>query len=174
MAGEDQSVADTFAAFVHARGPALRRTAFLLTGDWSAAEDLVQTALAKSYLRWRRIRHDDPEGYVRRIIVTTHATWWRRRWRGETPTAEVPDRAAGDEWHAVDDRLALASALTRLTPRQRAVIVLRFHEDLTEVAAAAALGCSVGTVKSQTSKALARLRADPALSIAQYENGARR
>jgi RNA polymerase sigma-70 factor (sigma-E family) len=151
-----------FADFVHGRGPALQRTAYLLTGDWGLAEDLLQTALAKSYLAWGRIRHTDPEGYVRKVLVNTHASWWRRKWRGETPTLQLPERAAREQQH--EDRLALAEALSRLPRRQRAVIVLRFHEDLTESDVAAALGISVGTVKSQTAKALATLRADPALA----------
>jgi RNA polymerase sigma-70 factor (sigma-E family) len=151
-----------FAEFVHGRGPALQRTAYLLTGDWGLAEDLLQTALAKSYLAWGRIRHRDPEGYVRTVLANTHATWWRRRWRGETPTLQLPDRAGREQDH--EDRIALAEALTRLPRRQRAVIVLRFHEDMTEAAVAAVLGISVGTVKSQTAKALATLRADPALA----------
>lgn len=155
-----------FSAFVNGRGPALQRTAYLLTGDWGLAEDLLQTALAKSYLAWVRIRHEDPEGYVRKVLANTHATWWRRKWRGETPTLELPE--GHDHDHGADDRLALAAALARLPRRQRAVIVLRFHEDLTEAAVAQALGISVGTVKSQTAKALAKLRDDPAL---RPENG---
>jgi RNA polymerase sigma-70 factor (sigma-E family) len=155
-----------FSSFVNSRGPALQRTAYLLTGDWALAEDLLQTALAKSYLAWNRIRHDDPEGYVRKVLANTQATWWRRKWRGETPTAELPDRTLHVQ--GADDRMALADALARLPRRQRAVIVLRFHEDLTETAVASALGISVGTVKSQCAKALARLREDPAL---RPENG---
>jgi RNA polymerase sigma-70 factor (sigma-E family) len=151
-----------FADFVNGRGPALQRTAYLLTGDWGLAEDLLQTALAKSYLAWDSIRHGDPEGYVRKVLANTHATWWRRRWRGETPTSHLPDSAAPEHGH--EDRLALAEALARLPRRQRAVVVLRFHEDMTEAAVAKALGISVGTVKSQTAKALAKLREDPALA----------
>jgi RNA polymerase sigma-70 factor (sigma-E family) len=167
MVGEtaEQPAADAavhFAEFVNGRGPALQRTAYLLTGDWGLAEDLLQTALAKSYLAWGRIRHQDPEGYVRKVLANTHATWWRRRWRGETPTLQLPERATREQDH--EDRLALSEALARLPRRQRAVIVLRFHEDMTEAAVAAVLGISVGTVKSQTAKALAALRADPALA----------
>lgn len=151
-----------FASFVAARGAALQRTAYLLTGDWALAEDLLQTALTKSYLAWSRIERSDPEAYVRKVIATTYASWWRRRWRGEHPTEVLPDTAA-ESWSRVDDRVALAAALARLPRRQRAVIVLRFHEDLTERAVADALGIAVGTVKSQTAKALATLRVDPAL-----------
>ena len=157
---------DQFSAFVAGRGAALQRTAYLLTGDWALAEDLLQTALAKSYLAWGRIRHDDPEGYVRKVLANTHASWWRRKWRGEAATEVLPDTAA-DDWSSVDDAVSLAAALRRLPPRQRAVVVLRFHEDLTEQAVAAALGISVGTVKSQTSKALATLRRDPSLQTGE-------
>ncbi|HUR15418.1 MAG TPA: SigE family RNA polymerase sigma factor [Mycobacteriales bacterium] len=165
-AGVVADAAAQFAMFVNSRGPALQRTAYLLTGDWGLAEDLLQTALAKSYLAWNRIRHDDPEGYVRKVLANTHATWWRRKWRGETPTAELPEGVRAD--HGAEDRMALAGALARLPHRQRAVIVLRFHEDLTESAVARVLGITVGTVKSQTAKALAKLRDDPAL---RPENG---
>jgi RNA polymerase sigma-70 factor (sigma-E family) len=164
MGVEPELDAETqFAAFVHGRGAALQRTAYLLTGDWALAEDLLQTALAKSYLAWGRIRHQDPEGYVRKVLANTHATWWRRKWRGESPTEVLPEAAARDAWGSVDDRMALASAVARLPRRQRAVIVLRFHEDMSEADVAATLDCSVGTVKSQTAKALAKLRADAAL-----------
>lgn len=152
----------TFPEFVRARGAALHRTAFLLTGDWALAEDLLQTALAKSYLRWDRI--DDHEGYVRRVLANTHATWWRRRWRGEVPHDVLPDTVHVDRWADVDARSALLAALARLPRRMRAVVVLRYHEDLSEADVAAALGISVGTVKSQCAKALAKLRADAALS----------
>ncbi len=155
-----------FADFVHGRGPALQRTAFLLTGDWALAEDLLQTALAKSHLAWGRISHQDPEGYVRKVLANTHASWWRRKWRGESATAQVPDEAVVSPWSGVDDRVTLDAALARLPRRQRAVVVLRFHEDLTETATARVLGCTVGTVKSQTAKALANLRNDPALGPA--------
>ena len=158
------SSSDQFAAFVAGRGPALQRTAYLLTGDWALAEDLLQTALAKSYLAWGRIRHDDPEGYVRKVLANTHASWWRRKWRGEAPTEVLPDGPAHDGTAAVDDAVPLAAALRRLPPKQRAVVVLRYHEDLTEAQTAKALGVSVGTVKSQTSKALATLRRDPTLT----------
>lgn len=154
-----------FAEFVHARGTALHRTAYLLTGDWGHAEDLLQTALAKTYLHWERISGgENPEGYVRRVLVTTHASWWRRRWRGELPHDVLPESAATEEWSDVDARGALHDALARLPRRQRAVIVLRYHEDMTEADVARALGISVGTVKSQTAKALARLRADAGLT----------
>jgi RNA polymerase sigma-70 factor (sigma-E family) len=151
-----------FDEFVRGRGTALHHTAYLLTGDWALAEDLLQTALAKSYLRWDRIA--DPEGYVRRVLVNTYSTWWRRRWRGEVPHDVVPDAPAADRWGDVDARNALRDALARLPRRMRAVVVLRYHEDMTEAAVADALGISVGTVKSQCAKAMARLRDDAGLT----------
>lgn len=153
-----------FDEFVRGRGPALHRTAYLLTGDWALAEDLVQTALARSWPAWRRIRHEDPEGYVRRVLVNTQISWWRRKWRGEVPTEVLPDRAGNSEPGGLHERPALRAALLRLPPRQRAVVVLRFHEDLSEAATAELLGISTGTVKSTASKALAALRADGALA----------
>ncbi|MBV9097496.1 MAG: SigE family RNA polymerase sigma factor [Frankiaceae bacterium] len=162
VTGEDRV---SFADFVVGRGQSLQRTAFLLTGDWALAEDLVQTALARAYPRWDRIVRDDPEAYVRRTLVNTWSSWWRRRWRGEVPTGEVPDRMAGhDEYAGLDRRSAVQDALSRLPRRQRAIVVLRYHEDMTETQVAHALGISVGTVKSQTSKAFAKLRGDAALT----------
>jgi RNA polymerase sigma-70 factor (sigma-E family) len=158
--------AEAFARFVDARQQALQRTAWLLTGDWALAEDLVQTALARSWPRWERIRRrDDPEIYVRRVMVNTWSTWYRRRSRGERPSGIVLDRAAPSDVAAeVTIRLAVRGALGVLTDRQRAVVVLRLFDDLSEAQVAQVLGCPVGTVKSQLSRALARLRADPALS----------
>jgi RNA polymerase sigma-70 factor (sigma-E family) len=154
---------DGFAAFVAARSPALARTAYLLTRDHALAEDLLQTALARCWLVWSRI-HGDPEPYVRRTLVNTYTTWWRRRWNGETPTADPPEGATGtDLAESISDRDQLWQALGRLPKRQRAVIVLRFYEDLTVEDTANLLGCSTGTVKSQTRKALARLRLDESL-----------
>ncbi|HMC69974.1 MAG TPA: SigE family RNA polymerase sigma factor [Mycobacteriales bacterium] len=161
VAGEERV---TFADFVVGRGQALQRTAFLLTGDWALAEDLVQTALARAYPRWDRIARDNPEAYVRRVLVNTWSSWWRRRWRGEVPTDEMPERAVQDEYARADRRSAVHDALSRLPRRQRAIVVLRYHEDMTEPQVAHALGISVGTVKSQTSKALTKLRGDAALT----------
>lgn len=151
----------SFEAFVAGRGPALQRTAFLLTGDWALAEDLLQTALSRVYPRWGRIVREDPEAYVRKAMVNTWSSWWRRKWRGEVPTGELVDANGPDPYADADRRAAVAAALASLPPRQRAVIVLRFHEDLTEAQTAGVLGVSVGTVKSQTAKALATLRGDP-------------
>lgn len=153
-----------FDDFVATRGQALQRTAYLLTGDWGLAEDLLQTALARAYPRWQRIVSDDPEAYLRRVLVNTWSSWWRRKWRGEVPTERMRETAGPDEYAAADRRDAVRRALGSLPPRQRAVVVLRFHEDMTEAQVAAALGVSVGTVKSQTAKALAKLRADATLT----------
>jgi RNA polymerase sigma-70 factor (sigma-E family) len=156
--------ADDFAAFVAARSQALLRTACLLTGNWATAEDLLQTALAKTYLRWDSVRrHGAAEAYVRRVLVTTWATWWRRRWRGEVPTERLPDAAGPDAGHAYDDRQPLWAALAELPRKQRAVVVLRYYEDLPDVEVARVLGCSEQTVRSQCSRALAKLRASDAL-----------
>jgi RNA polymerase sigma-70 factor (sigma-E family) len=148
-----------FDEFVASRSVALLRTAYLLTGDHGLAEDLLQTVLAKCWFAWGRI--DGPaEPYVRRALVTTYATWWRRRWRAERPTGELPEPGAPAETGPVEDRDALWRALGALPRRQRAVVVLRYYEDLSEADTAAALGIGVGTVKSQAAKALAALRRD--------------
>ncbi len=155
-----------FAQFVEARQRALQRTAWLLTGDWAAAEDLVQTALVRSWPRWERIRRrDDPEIYVRRAMLNTWASWRRRRWWGERPSETVPDaQAVGDMATEVAVRIAVQSALKSLTARQRAVLVLRVFDDLTEAQVAHVLGCAVGTVKSTMAQAAAKLRGDPRLA----------
>jgi RNA polymerase sigma-70 factor (sigma-E family) len=152
-----------FDGFVAARSPALLRTAYLLTHDHGQAEDLLQTALTKAWFSWSRI-DGAPEAYVRRILFTTYASWWRRKWNGEHATDEMPDAGREDGGADID----LWTALGRLPRRQRAVVVLRYFEDLTETETARVLGCSVGTVKSQTAKAFAKLRIDPAL-IAREE-----
>ncbi len=146
-----------FNEFVVARSAALMRTAYLLTQDHQLAEDLVQTALFKAALRWQRIT-GDPEPYVRRILYTESISWWRRRSRRVAESAPRYDEPAGAGVD-VDLQLSLERALQRLTPRQRAVLVLRYYEDLTEVEAARVLGVGVGTVKSMHRQALARLRA---------------
>jgi RNA polymerase sigma-70 factor (sigma-E family) len=156
----DPQAGATFDEFVAARSRALLRTAYLLTHDHALAEDLLQTALAKAWFAWRRI-DGNPEPYVRRILVNTYASWWRRKWNGEHPTDELPERATADPGAEPTD---LWQAMERLPRRQRAVVVLRYFEDLTEAQTADVLGCSVGTVKSQASKALAKLRIDPALA----------
>jgi RNA polymerase sigma-70 factor (sigma-E family) len=149
-----------FDEFVVSRSGALLRTAYLLTRDRHLAEDLVQTALAKAWFARKRIK-GDPGPYVRRILVNEFASARRRKWLGEHPSADLPEtRHSAHEPH-----LDLWRALANLPRRQRAVIVLRFFEDLTEADTAAVLGVSVGTVKSQTAKALTKLRVDPLLEV---------
>lgn len=147
--------------FVIARGPALSRTAYLLTGDHALAEDLLQQALVKTAAHWRRVvEGGNPEGYVRRVMVNERTSRWRRRRYVEVSDAVAGDPAGpGDEAEAAVRRVGLRRALAALPPRQRAVIVLRFFEDLSEAQTAGVMGCSVGTVKSQTHDALNRLRA---------------
>ena len=152
------AVAD-FDAFVAARSSRLLTTAYLLTRDHGRAEDLLQTALAKTWLAWARV--DNPEAYLRRTMVNTYSSWWQRRWRDETPTDDLPDQTYGDEVAGPHD---LWTAIGRLPRGQRAVLVLRYYEDLTEVETARVLGCSIGTVKSQCAKGLAKLRVDSALT----------
>jgi RNA polymerase sigma-70 factor (sigma-E family) len=146
--------------YVAARQRALLRSARMLTGDEQLAEDLVQTTLERVWPHWQRVSRDrDPDAYVRKVMVNTYASWWRRKWRGEQPTLELPEiTTADDDYARADLADALRRLLPALPPRQRAVLVLRYYDDLTETATADALGCSVGTVKSQASKALARLR----------------
>jgi RNA polymerase sigma-70 factor (sigma-E family) len=157
---------EAFEEFVVARSERLLRTAYLLTRDHALAEDLLQTALAKGWSSWHRIEAD-PESYVRRIIVNTGATWWRRRWNGELPTEELPEPSGRNPHHGPVADVAVSTdlwdAVGRLPKRQRAVIVLRFYEDMSEAATAELLGVSAGTIKSQTSKALAKLRIDPSI-----------
>ena len=152
---------DGFDAFVLARSRRLLRTSYLLTQDHALAEDLLQTALAKAWFAWSRIEGGDPEPYVRRIIINTYSSWWRRRWNSEQPSAHLPESTTSGG--ATEERTDVWQALQRLPRRQRAVVVLRYYEDLTEAETARVLGCSTGTVKSQTSKAFAKLRLDPAL-----------
>lgn len=149
-----------FDALVHTRAPALHRSAYLLTGDWALAQDLVQHALAVTWTHWSRLTEPDAaEAYVRRVMARTATSWWRRKWRGEISTAVLPDTKGNDPYADVDDRAVLREALAALSPRQRAVVVLRFYEDLPESAVADLLGWPIGTVKSTCARALARLQA---------------
>ena len=149
-----------FAEFVSARMPAMLRWAHLLTGDRGRAEDLVQQAFASTYRRWKRLSPDRAEPYVRKAVLNAHVSWWRRGIsRHEQSAADPPDRAGADPTAAVDEREAMRAALATLPPRQRAVLVLRYYEDLPEAEIARLLDISPGTVKSQAAKALARLRA---------------
>jgi RNA polymerase sigma-70 factor (sigma-E family) len=158
--------ADGFAQFIEARESALQRTAWLLTNDWALAQDLVQTALARSWPYWGRIRRgDDPEVYVRRVMVNTWATWRRRRWKAEEPSGMLADRAdSGDMAAEVATRVAIRQLLAALTERQRTVVILRLFDDLPEAQVAQILGCAVGTVKATLSQALTRLRSDEHLA----------
>ncbi|MEH0984625.1 SigE family RNA polymerase sigma factor [Micromonospora sp. CPCC 205556] len=158
MADRDQ-LEEEFRDFVAARSGALLRTAYLLAGDWATAEDLLQTALTKTYLAWKRLGGIEAiEPYARRVMVNTSTSWWRRRWHGERPTEVLPERAGVDEIAQQLDRDLLWRHLTALPARQRAVLVLRYYEDMSEAQTAALLEISPGTVKSQTSRALATLR----------------
>jgi RNA polymerase sigma-70 factor (sigma-E family) len=148
-----------FREFVEARSPALSRTAYLLTGDHDRGADLLQSALAKLLGKWRRVQAGgNPEGYVRRILYTEFVSGWRRQRLVELPSERLPERPSADSNEHTALRLSLEAALAALTPKQRAVIVLRFYEDRSIEEAAALLGCSAGTVKSQTNYALGRLR----------------
>ena len=155
-----------FREFVEVRSASLLRSAWLLTNDWHLAHDLVQTALLKTWPRWERLaRRDRPELYVRRVMLNTYLSWRERRWNGESPTERLPEAGDhGDRSSATDLRIALVEALATLPPRQRATVVLRYFDDLTEADAALALGCSVGTVKTQCSRAMHTLRAVPGLA----------
>ncbi|MDQ0760694.1 SigE family RNA polymerase sigma factor [Streptomyces canus] len=157
---------DRFQEFVRARWSHLVRTAYLLTGDAHHAEDLTQTALAKAYRSWRRVSgSDNPEAYVRRMLVTCNSDRFRKRRVQESLTDAPPERAGRDEAVArVEERGVLLGALAGLPPRQRAVVVMRYWEDLSEAEVAEVLGCSPGTVKSQASKGLAKLRTYPGLA----------
>lgn len=148
-----------FREFVEANGPTLLHAARLLTGDPQRAEDLVQAALTKLYLRWGRAR--EPLAYTRRVLVSTHIDSSRRRWWGERSTDVLPEQPADDRaLVASDDRDELRRLLGELSPQERAVVVLRYYCDLTEKDTAAALRIPVGTVKSATARALARLRVE--------------
>ncbi|GAA4128611.1 SigE family RNA polymerase sigma factor [Nocardioides fonticola] len=149
----DRDLEASFANYVGARRPALVRVAFLLCGDQHHAEDLVQSALIKAVAHWKRIG-DDPEPWLRRVMVNDHISRWRRHRGRERLMDVVPDRAVPQH----EEHAELAAALAHLAPKQRAVIVLRYYEDLTEAQTAQVLGVSVGTVKSQHSDALKRLR----------------
>ncbi|MEU7861894.1 SigE family RNA polymerase sigma factor [Nonomuraea sp. NPDC049141] len=146
-----------FAAFVAARGTSLLRVAYLTCGNEAEAEDLLQTALERTYRNWDRVRYANPEPYIRRVIVNTAISRARRRAILHIIPVHTPPESAAPETD-IDLRRMLMDALRALPPRQRAVIVLRYWEDLGETQTAEILGCSVGTVKSQASKAMAKLR----------------
>jgi RNA polymerase sigma-70 factor (sigma-E family) len=160
MRREADELDERFAAFVRGHGERHLRLAVLLTGDWHAAEDLVQASLVKLYQAWPRLETDaDPDAYLRRIVVNTHRSWWRARWRREKPVAALPEGAGVED---VADTQAIGmlvrQALTRLPRQQRAVLVLRYFEDLPEAEIASVLGCSPGSVKTHAHRGLRTLR----------------
>jgi RNA polymerase sigma-70 factor (sigma-E family) len=170
MGDRKQARDEEFQSFVVGRWPRLMRTAFLLTGEQHAAEDLVQTTLEQVYVAWRRVGSaDEPEAYVRRVMINAHARKHRRKLKeflapkdDSGLAREVPD--SGDPIARADDRGALITALAQLPPRQRQAVVLRYWEDLSESQAAEAMGCSVGAVKSNAAKGIAKLRVIPGLA----------
>lgn len=166
----DERARQDFTEFVAARSPALIRLAYVLTGDQQAAEDLLQSALTRAAAHWGRI-HSAPEGYVRKIIYREQIGQWRRRARRpETAMAQIPELSAADPATSLETRLVLQDALRILPPGKRAVLVLRYLEDLPESQVAEILGCSVGTVRSQTYKAIAQLRSVlPSLGLTSTE-----
>ena len=154
----DTSSDEEFDTFMRGRWPAMVRLAYALTGDTGHAEDLAQTAFARAYASWGRVRRAvDPDAYVRRIVINAHRSRFRKQRVAEELRGDLAD-AAGGLQPGPEGRSELLDALDRLGPRQRAVVVLRYWLDLSEAETAAALGCSVGTVKSQASRALATLR----------------
>jgi RNA polymerase sigma-70 factor (sigma-E family) len=149
---------DSFAEFMSAALPSLLRFGYVLTGDAHRGEELAQSALVTTYRRWRQLRHEEPHAYVRRAMVNAHTSLWRRH-RRETALPDDLDLPAGGSGPVgYDDVDQVLRALRVLPPRQRAVIVLRYYDDLTEAEIARALGCSPGTVKSQASRAMKTLR----------------
>ena len=148
-----------FAAYMQARQPALLRTAYLLTGDAHTAEDVVATALAKLYLSWDKVRErESVDGYVRRIIANETTSLWRRPWRRRELAADVLPESGREDAYDEGRTAAVWQAVSSLPARQRAVVVLRYYEELSEAEIAHVLGISPGTVKSQASRALATLR----------------
>jgi len=163
---------DEFVEFAVAVSPRLRRTAFLLCGDWHTAQDLTQATLAKLFVAWRRIsRQDAAPAYAMRTLLNTFLADRRRRRASEVLTAELPDRAA--DLAAPDVRLAVLSALATLPPRSRAVVVLRYWADMSVQETAKVLGCSEGNVKSQSARALEKLRVRLLAAEAEPGPGAR-
>lgn len=165
--------AEEFREFVASRSSALLRAGWLLTGDWAAAEDLAQTALAAAWPRWAKLRPDTTEAYVRKVMLTTYLRWKRRRWSGEIATETLPDIPGPDATGDVELRESLRAALDDLSPQQRAAVVLRYFLDLSEADAAEALNCSTGSIKTHTSRALTRLRGHASLTHLFDEGDAR-
>src|ERR1700684_2263698 len=150
---------EEFRDFMHGRWPAMVRLAYALTGDQGHAEDVAQTAFARAYASWPKVRRTgSPEAYVRRIVINDNLNRFRKHRVAERLTGTLPESGTPDGTRTSDERSALIAALQQLGSRQRAVVVLRYWLDLSEIEVATALGCSVGTVKSQASRALASLR----------------
>lgn len=150
---------EQFTAYVRDRGEHHLRVAALLTGDWHAAEDLVQASLVKLYRAWPKLRPaGEPDAYLRRIMVNTHRSWWRARWRRESPVGELPEVAVADFADGQVLGARVREALQALPRQQRAALVLRFYADLPEAEVADLLGCTAGTVKSHTHRGLRALR----------------
>ena len=159
MATRQPSDASAYAEFVAARSASMFRTAYLVIGDYQLAEDLLQESLVKVYVAWPRLHEvAKAEAYTRRVIVTTAISWRRRRSFRERPTGDLPESVVADETDGVTARDELWHQLHLLPPRQRAAVVLRFCEDLSEAQTAELMGCSVGTVKRQVSIALGKMR----------------
>lgn len=161
--GVQRRAPEGFPEFVDGSYRPLLRSAWLLTGEWASAEDLVQTALAATWTHWATARQA-PVAYTRRVMTRTYLRWRARRWNGEVACADLPEGAAADPTDDVAARRDLLAALATLTPQQRAAVVARYFADLSEADTAAALGCSVGAVKSHLARALARLREQPRLA----------
>jgi RNA polymerase sigma-70 factor (sigma-E family) len=158
---------EEFRDFMRGRWSAMVRLAYTLCGDQGHAEDIAQSAFASAYASWARVRKaGDPDAYVRAIVIHENSKRFRRQRPREELRADVPDQATEAD-DVVAERAALRQALNRLGPRQRAVVVLRFWLDMTEAATAQALGCSVGTVKSQASRALDILRKNTEITEAE-------
>ncbi|SDN28369.1 SigE family RNA polymerase sigma factor [Allokutzneria albata] len=149
---------DEFAEFFSARFDFARRIAYALCGNWSEAEELAQNAFVKIYAHWRRVRSETADAYLRTVLTRTFLDTKRRGRAREEPTESPPDRPVVQDTGAIEDRPALLAALQKVPPRQRAVIVLRFIQDLSVEQVADVLGCTTGTVKSQTSRGLQALR----------------
>jgi RNA polymerase sigma-70 factor (sigma-E family) len=160
MAVQRSATAAAFTEFASARSASLFRTAYLIVGgDHQLAQDLLQESLIKTYLAWPRLRDlSKAEAYTRRTIVTTAISWRRRRSFHERPTDPFPETSVPDSGDAVTTHASMVAQLRTLPPRQRAAIVLRYYQDLSEAQTAEAMGCSVGAVKSQVSTGLVRLR----------------
>ena len=162
---------ESFDAFAAGRWRQLLRAGWLLTGDWASAEDLAQATLERTWANWSRVSAaDEPEAYVRRILTNEYLSRQRRRGERELPVERLPEQPSPDAGRLADQRVTLLAAMNTLPRLQRAAVVLRYFEDLTVEQTAAALACSVGNVKSQTSRALQKLRTSPFLIDSNAES----